>query len=333
MRSARLLAAAVLALSMGVAAVSHATCGAESCPLVREGLGSSPKRFTFDLRFQDVTQDQLWNGTGKTDLAEIIAGADLHGEVELYTRTRSWVAEGRMRLTDDLRVIATLPYIEREHRHWLAHTPVFNPLFLDRWNFKGLADATVLAQFRALHREGLPGVVLQGGVKLPTGRTHLSDEARDNFGFESTLEPSTRPGSGSTDWIAGALVSQMLPGKGVLPLTASVLARFSTKGTDDYQVGDELQVGLSGGWSPMDRVTLLAQLNYSKHGSDVSALASEAAHSGMQSLYVTPGFSVRISPVLAMYALYQARAWGKSDEATVVATDHLLVGTTLSIGN
>jgi hypothetical protein len=39
---------------------------------------------------------------------------------------------------------------------------------------------------------------------------------------------SARPGSGSTDWIAGALVSQALPGKGVLPLTASVLARFNT---------------------------------------------------------------------------------------------------------
>ncbi len=333
MRSARVLAAAVLALSMGVPAVSNATCGSEGCPLVREGLGSSVKRFAFDLRFQDVTQDQLWSGTGKTALAEIIASAERHGEVELYTRTRSWVAEGRMRLTDDLRVIATLPYIEREHRHWLAHTPVFNPLFLDSWKFKGLADATVLAQFRALHREGLQGVILQAGVKLPTGRKHLSDEVRNNFGFESTLEPSARPGSGSTDWIAGALVSQALPGKGVLPLTASVLARFNTKGTDDYQVGDELQAGLSGGWAPMDRVTLLAQINYSKHGSDVSAVLSEAAHSGMQSLYITPGVSVRLSPALAVYGLYQARAWGKSDEATVVATNHFLVGTTLSLGH
>ena len=34
----------------------------------------------------------------------------------------------------------------------------------------------------------------------------------------------------------------------------------------------------------MDRVTLLAQANYSKHGSDVSAEVSEAAHAGMRSL-------------------------------------------------
>ena len=46
-----------------------------------------------------------------------------------------------------------------------------------------------------------------------------------------------------------------------------------------------------------------------------------------------PGFSVRVSPALALYGHYQARAWGKSDEATVVATNHFLVGTTLSLGN
>jgi hypothetical protein len=300
---------------------------------VRDGFGASAKRFAFDLRFQDVTQDQLWSGTGKTELADIIGDAELHGEVELYTRTRSWVAEGRLRINDDLRITATLPYVDREHRHWLRHTPVFNPLFLDSWKFEGLADATVTGQYRVLHREGLPAVTLQGGAKLPTGKTHLDDEARDNLGFESTLEPSARPGSGSLDWIAGVLVSQSLPGKGVLPLTASVLARWNTKGTDDYEVGDELQAGLSTGWAPVARVTLLAQVNYSAHGSDVSAEASEAAHSGMKSMYATPGVLVRISPLVSVYGLYQARVWGKSDEATVVATNHFLVGTTLSLGN
>lgn len=333
MHSVRMLAAAVFALSVCAPTSSHATCGAEGCPLVRDGFAATPRRFAFDLRFQDVTQDQLWNGTGKTDLAEIIAGASAHGEVELYTRTRSWVAEGRMRITNDLRVTATLPWIEREHRHWLRHTPVYNPLFLDRWKFQGLADATVLAQYRALHREGLPVVTLQGGLKLPTGRTHLPDETRANFGFESTLEPSARPGSGSTDYLAGVLVSQPLPGKGVLPLTASVLARWNTKGTDDYQVGDEVQAGLSGGWAPREWVTLLAQVNYSGHGSDISAEASEAAHSGMKSVFVTPGVSLRISPLVSVYGLYQARAWGKSDEPSVVATNHFLVGTTFSLGN
>ncbi len=324
----------MLALALFAPVPARATCGGEGCPLVREGLGAGASRFAFDLRYQDVTQDKVWNGTGTVALADVIAEAGLpgeHGEVEMYTRTRSWVAEGRAQILPDLRLTATLPYMQREHRHLLAHTPVFNPLFVNHWKYEGVADATVLAHYRALHREGLPFVTVQGGVKLPTGKTHVADEALDNFGFESTLEPSARPGSGSTDWLAGALVSQALPWKGALPLTASVLARWNSKGTDDYRVGNEVQAGLSAGYAPLAWLTLLAQVNYSGHASDVSADAAEAAHSGMKSLYLTPGATVRVSPVLSLYGLFQTRAWGKSDEPTVVATNHFLFGTTLSL--
>jgi hypothetical protein len=150
---------------------------------------------------------------------------------------------------------------------------------------------------------------------------------------ETTLEPSARPGSGSTDWITGALVNQRLPWKGALPLTGSVMARFNQKGTDDFEVGDEVQAGISGGWAPRERFTLLAQVNYSGHGDDISADPNEAAHSGMQSLYFTPGGTFRISPALSVYGLYQVRMWGKSKEPTVVATNHFLFGTTYSLGH
>ena len=176
-------------------------------------------------------------------------------------------------------------------------------------------------------------LTLQGGVKLPTGRRHLPDEARTNFGFESTLEPSARPGTGSTDWIAGALAAQRLPWKHALPISLSVLGRWNGKGTDDFRSGNEVQAGLSGGYAPFERIALLAQVNYSGHATDVSADPSEAAHSGMRSLYITPGITARVSPGLVIYGLYQARAWGKSDEPTVVATNHFVFGTTYSIGH
>ena len=128
-------------------------------------------------------------------------------------------------------------------------------------------------------------------------------------------------------------MSQRLPGKGALPITASVLARWNGKGTDDFRSGNEVQAGISGGYAPFERLTLLVQVNYSGHTTDVSADPSEAAHSGMKSLYVTPGINVRISPALSLYGLYQARAWGNSDEPTVVATNHFVFGTTYSIGH
>ena len=312
---------------------AHASCGAEGCPLVREGLGAAASRFAFDVCYQDVTQDKLWSGTNQVALADVIAGAQVHGEVELFTRTRSWVGEGRAQLTDRLRVTATLPYLEREHRHWLHHTTVYNPLFLDTWKFQGFADATVLGHFSALRTAGGTSLLLQGGVKLPTGRTHVPEETQIKFGFASALEPSARPGSGSTDWLGGGLVSQRLPWQGALPLSGSVLMRWTGKGTDGFKIGDELQAGLSGGYAPLGWMTLLAQVNYSGHASDASADADEAAHTGMKSLYVTPGVTLRVSPALAIYGLYQMRAWGKSDEATVVATNHFLFGSTYSIGH
>ena len=316
-----------------VPSVATASCGAEGCPLVREGLGAAPSRLAFDLRYQDVTQDKLWNGTSQATLADVIADARTHGEVELFTQTRSWVGEARAQITDRLRVTATLPYMNREHRHWLHHTPAYDPRFLDTWKFQGLADATVLAHFKVMMTQGGTMLSLDGGAKLPTGRTHVPEETQTKFGFPSTLEPSARPGTGSTDWVAGGLASQRLPWKNALPLSCSVLMRWTGKGTDDFKVGNELQAGFSGGYSPMDKLTLLAQVNYSDHASDVSADATETAHTGMKSLYLTPGVTLRVSSAVSIYGLYQLRAWGKSDEASVVATNHFLFGTTYSIGH
>ena len=327
----RSLLAAALVLTL-VAPAARATCGAEGCPFVREAFGSGGGRFAFDLRYMDVTQDALWNGSREVDLADVISETEQHGEVELFTRTRSWVGEGRARVNADLEFSATLPYLQRKHRHWIAHTPSFNPSFVNEWEFEGLGDATVLGHYRVFHRADGPAITLQGGVKLPTGRRHVSGEALDNQGIESTLEPSARPGTGSTDWLAGLFVSQPLPWKNAMPLSASVLARWNTRGTDDFKVGDEVQVGLTGGYEALDRVRLFGQINYAAHGSEESAEASEHAHSGMRSLFLTPGVNVRVSQAVSVYGLVQLRAWGESDAPSVAARNHWVFGTTYSLG-
>lgn len=332
-------AGGALLLSALAAAPVHATCGAEGCPIVRAGATSG--RFTFDLRYQEVTQDRLWNGSAATTLEALIAESEAHGEVELYTRTRSWVAEGLMRLNARWTLSASLPYLKREHRHWLRHVPRYDARFLDTFEYQGLGDATLLAQCGALQRPGLPRVTLQGGVKLPTGRQHVPDQERSNFGFESHLEPAARPGSGSTDWLAGAVVSQALPWSRALPVSASVLMRWNGLGTDDYRMGEELQAALATGVAVAPRVTLLAQLNWAAHGADEArehAAAGEAVshgeslHSGSRSLFLTPGVSVEVLPGLSVLALYQARLWSHSESATILAGDHLLLGTSVALG-
>jgi hypothetical protein len=324
---------AVAAVASLLAPAAHANCGAEGCPFVRDAFGATRGRYSFDLRFHGVTQDELWNGTSSTNIDDILASAERHGEVELFTKSQTWTAEGHAMLTPSLRLIAVLPYINREHQHMLAHVPVFDPRFVNTWNYEGLGDMSVVAQYRVYTRAGGPSLELQGGVKLPTGKTHVPDETRDNFGFESTLEPSVRPGTGSTDWLTGATFSQPLPWRGVSPLTASVLAKWTGKGTDDFEVGDEVQAGLSGGYTPKSWITLIAQLNYSHHGRDISVEETEAAHTAMSALYVSPGVSLRVSPAMIVYGIYQQRLYAHSEEPTVIGNSHFLIGTTYSLGH
>src|SRR5262245_5442822 len=311
-------------------AAARATCGAEGCPFVRRGLNTEFGRLSFDLRYQEVTQDKLWNGTSETTIDEVLADAEQHGEVELHTHTRSWVGEVRGVINDRLQVVATLPFIERQHQHMIAHAAVYNPLWVNSWDYQGLGDLAVVGRYDALR--GAPGSVvsLVGGIKAPTGRKHVPDETIDNFGIESSLEPSARPGTGSWDWIVGASAAKALPWSKALPVSANVLAKINTKGTDDYQVGNELQAGLAGGYAPIPRVSLLGQINFSDHGGDISADASEAAHSGMSALFLTPGVTVNVTTGVNVYALYQARVWGRSDEPSVVADDHILIGTSFA---
>jgi hypothetical protein len=327
----RLAIAVALWLAVLVPGLALANCGAENCPFVRRGLNTEYGHLSFDLRFQDVTQDKLWNGTSETTLDDVINDAEPHGEVELYTHTRSWVGEVRGAVNDRLSVVATLPFIERQHQHWLKHSVDYDPRFLNSWDYQGLGDLAVVGRYDAWR--GAPGTVasLVGGIKMPTGRTHVPDETIDNFGFESTLEPSARPGTGSWDWIMGASAAKALPWRKALPISANLLAKINTKGTDDFKVGNELQAGLAGGYAPIPRVALLGQVNFSGHGSDVSADPSEAAHTGQRALFVTPGVSVNVAGGVTAYALYQARVWGRSDEPTVVASDHILIGTSFAL--
>jgi len=349
-RLPRLLAPLLSLVLLGMAGAASANCGAEGCPLVRDAFGTQAGRFAFDLRYQDVTQDKLWEGSGGITRDQAIAQGDAHGEIELFTHTRSWLGEGRVRITPALEITAMLPYVDREHRHWLKHSPAYNPAYLHTWAFQGVADATVLANWRSLNSARTGTVLtLRGGVKLPTGRTHVPGETQTNrFGpetFATTLEPSARPGSGSTDFLTGALLVQRTPWRQVLPVTASAQYRVNHKGTDDFRMGNALELGLSTGYAPelastrrpwrsvfaaVDRVTLLGQVNYSSHGDDTSAEASETAHTGMQAMFLTPGLSVDVVPGLALYGLYQARVYGHTKEATVVATNHFIVGTTYS---
>ena len=85
-------------------AAALANCGAEGCPFVRRGLNTEYGRLSFDLQLPgrhpgQAVERHVWGRRSTT----VIADAEAHGEVELYTHTRSWVGEVRGAINDRLR--------------------------------------------------------------------------------------------------------------------------------------------------------------------------------------------------------------------------------------
>src|SRR5262249_37956694 len=96
--------------------------------------GASRGRYSFDMRYQSVVQDQLWDGNSETTIEDVLAGAERHGEVELYTKSQTWVGEGHAQFTPGFRLVAQLLYIWRSHQPMPAPIPVFDRRFVSTWN-------------------------------------------------------------------------------------------------------------------------------------------------------------------------------------------------------
>lgn len=335
MRHAVLRPFVALLLTAAFAQTGHATCGAEGCPCVPNGVSSS--RFAFDVRTLEVTQDKLWRGTGTVALNDAISTTAFHHDVPLYSRTRTWSFEARAQLTSQLRLSASVPYLDREYRRYDAHfLGGYNPALVQSWRFRGIGDATALVHANVFERAGGPRVALRMGAKLPTGRR---DVPIGKGLIPAQIQPVLRPGSGSWDLIAGASVSQPMPWQPIMPLALDVQRRWNTRGTDEYLAGDELQSSLSTGWVVRPGFAITALANYAQHGGDSwteptpTDIYRHPAHAGARALYLTPGANVSLPGGMGLYAAWQNRVWGRSDHATVVADRYLLLGLSYSLAN
>jgi len=327
----RALALAV-ALALVAPARSFANCGAEGCPLDPHGLEASARRWTLDFGYQRVDQDRTWDGTHQVN------GPEEAGHItELFTRTNTWSLNGRAQVLPSLRLSATLPYLDREHAHEASHElhPGHFVTTRAEWKYEGLGDATLLAQWAALGSpESGPGALtLQGGAKLPTGKRHVEEVDGEE------PEPPARPGTGSTDALAGLqlLRSWHLPTFGgrstTLPLVASAMARWNGRGTDGYRMGNEWHTSLSTSYELGRGVSLLAQANAVFHSRDeVGNTDAEPHHTGGTSVFATPGLRLELPGGSSVYGYWQVRAYERTNGPQLVAPSHLILGASFGLG-
>jgi len=329
-------ALALLACRPPAAHAGSGGCGMAGCPLEARGAGTAGSRFSFDLAYQSVDQNQLWDGSGATAV-----GATAAHTVDLETRTRAWVGVSRARITSWLGLSASLAYFDRTHRQLYQHHPGFFVPY--EWSYSGFGDLMLtgaVLPFRSLSSR-IGTISLLAGLKLPTGDPHVQPVVGVGPPPAVSLEPSpaVRLGTGSVDALIGAQVAHPFGAPtirgdhGKIPLTASASYVYAGKGTDGYRVGREAQVSLDTGYPVLQSMRLVGQASAIFEGrDDVGTTAVAPHHSGGSALLVTPGIRIQISPALATYAYYQDRVWGRTNGPEVVAPAQWLFGTSFSFG-
>ena len=305
---------------------SPALAGALNRGLDWRGPEESPARFSLELAYQRVDQDQVRVGTRRGTVGEIPAEHD-----EVVTLTEGWLVTGRARLASPLTIVASVPYLDRTHAHLASGVE-------KRWSYTGLGDLTVLGTYTpgGTDLENGGAFALQLGFRAPTGERNVDEQ-----GNGSQPDPNVRPSDGSWSTLAGLqlrhwFTTHAFGGEEVrMPFTLGVLGRVNGEGTDAFQAGNEVQVNGSGGWGLTREVSALLQVNVRVRGRDSggahgAGMEGLDENSGGQSVYVSPGLLATFGR-LSTFGYVQIRAYERVNGIQVISPMHVMVGTSYGL--
>lgn len=319
MRPHALAAACATLVLVAFTTRAGATCGSDMCALDPRGPESAGGRYSIDVNYQYVHQDQVRVGTERGTIGQVPGH---HNEV--LTHSRIWSLTGRASVTDRLVVSAMVPFVQRKHVHETEH---HEGGFYEshEWDFSGLGDVQVNGAWSVSSSDPY-ALTLQLGVKAPSGRRNVAEVDGEQ------PEPMARPSTGSYDAMLGAQVRRTVGTKALggetLPVSFSlgVAGRINGRGTDDYRMGNEVAVHLAGGWALAPAVTLLGQVNTRFRGRDEAGRTdTEPANTGGTAIYASPGIRLR-SGAMAVYGYYQARLHEQVNGIQITAPSHLMFG-------
>jgi len=324
---------------------AHASCGAESCPLDNSAFGGRARRLSLEFSYQYTDQSRVRVAGSPGDLAPAYASG---GEV----RTISSISTTKVlcSLGPRWQVSASLPVVDRLHRHVTAGgLPVPE---LRTWEYSGVGDLTLMGNgslFTTSSEAASLNLSILGGIKLPTGRRHVP--AIDG----EEPEPHARPGTGSTDLLAGVQVVQNLPlpalGEGTTVLFASALYDHTGRGVDGYRVGRMFEAHLGTSYPLFTRLRLLAQASSRASNKDRTegvdpASGGHAGHAplpteeaeggahentGGTAVFASPGVRFEASPWLAVSTYVQFPIYQRVNGTQLVAPSQFWIGTTYKL--
>ena len=290
----------VLALAcLAFAGEACAGCGAAFCSASNDWLtltqGVTPGWRVWG-QAEYINQDQLRQGTGKISRDQLSA----HHE-EVKTINRNFLLGAEYGFLPEWSVGVVLPYSNREHAHVHNHHGI---PYYDTWQFDDVGDARVKLRYQPGRQHGSDiKWSLNGGLKLPTGKTDVSNADGD------MAERSVQPGTGTTDLLLGgglAYAPLALPGN----LFANLSVQLPLNENDGYRPG--WRTALQAGWQyPMSgKADLLLQANLLHVGRD-HGINAEPDESGHSELAVVPGLAYAWSRNLTLHAQLELPVYQK----------------------
>ncbi len=298
------------------ATAAYASCGAAFCNVnsnwTSESAALEPGS-SFDLRYEFIRQDQPRSGTKR-----VAVGALPRHHDEMRTLNRNLVAGYSYTFDSQWGVSVTAAVVDRDHFHVHNHHGARLP---EQWNFTAVGDARIIGRYTLSYigdpaRPGTAGFTF--GVKLPTGKTDVSNAAGD------VAERSLQPGSATTDAIVGAYYHQKLPEWGA-SWFASTQVQRALNSKRGFRPGDQFALDIGYRHGLTDRLGALLQVNLSAKGRDRGAQA-EPQDSGGRFASLSPGFSVAVSDEVQLYGFFQKPVYQRVNGVQLTADKALVVG-------
>jgi hypothetical protein len=300
-------------LAAGAVSNAQASCGAAFCTLntawEAQGVPSDPG-LRLDLRSEYIDQDQPRTGRRDVAVGEIRKHHD-----EQRTLNRNIVTTLDYTANADWGVSVQLPYVQRDHTHIHNHGGAQLP---ESWQFDELGDTRMLGRYRLASGDITHGII--GGLKLPTGKTDVKNDAG------AAAERSLQPGTGTTDVILGYYANSMR-------LLAGTPTRFffqaqlqaPTSESKGFRSGVHYTADLGLAYPVADNWNALLQVNGLVKGRD-RGTEGEPADSGGSFVWLSPGLGYSPTQSLQLYGFVQLPMYQRVNGVQLTADWSATVG-------
>jgi hypothetical protein len=286
-------------------------------------LGYADGRFSLDLSFQYIDQEQPRLGVRKAHVGQIASDHD-----EIRTINRLAALQLNYPVNDRFQLALTVPYVSRSHQHFDEENARF-----ERWDFASAGDASVQGRIRLVVLGDLAhsSLWLTGGAKLPTGSRHEKGSSGED------AEVTIVPGTGSTDAVFGVTyqsgIVQNTALEGVLghatvvPFFVALNGRVNGRGTQNYRRGNEIQMNVGTEYPITQAVHLLAQVNGRVLSKDDAGETSENRDlTGGRYVYVSPGLRLLLGHGVSVYGFVQVPVYQRVNGLQLTANANYVAG-------